>query len=163
MFALGWAVGRGGTRLDDRLLAVDGPEWLLRVTDTRVLIAALAVACGVALSRRRWRLAAVVAICPLVGIAAAQGLKRLFGRELEGALAYPSGHITALVVTVGMVVLVTGVDGWLLALAAVVIAAGMYAVGTTYHYFTDTVGAVLLGTAIVAVGARVADPPRRSS
>jgi hypothetical protein len=28
----------------------------------------------------------------------------------------------------------------------------------TYHYFTDTVGAVLLGAAIVSVGARLTEP-----
>jgi hypothetical protein len=28
----------------------------------------------------------------------------------------------------------------------------------TYHYFTDTVGAVLLGTAIVSIGARLTEP-----
>ncbi|WP_307787885.1 PA-phosphatase [Mycolicibacterium sp. S2-37] len=156
LFALGWAVGGGSTRLDDRLLAIDGPDWLLVVVDERFLAALVVGAGAAALWRRRWRLAVVVAVCPLVGIAAAQAMKRLFGRELDGAVAYPSGHVTALVVAAGMVVLVTGANRWVLAIAVVLIAAGMYAVGTTFHYFTDTVGAFLLGTAVVAVGAVLA-------
>lgn len=149
-------LGRGSNRFDDRLLRIDGPDWLLFVVDRRFLAVLLIGACGVALWRQRWVLGVVVAVCPLVGIAAAQGLKRVFGRELGGALAYPSGHVTALTVTVGMVALVVA-RRWVAAAAAVLVVAGMYAVGTTFHYFTDTVGAVLLGTSVVALGATVLD------
>ncbi|WP_422742416.1 PA-phosphatase [Mycobacterium sp. WMMD1722] len=153
---LGWLVGGGSNRLDDRLLRIDGPDWLLWVVDERFLIALLAGACGVALGRRRYPLAVAVAICPLVAIAAAQGLKRAFGRELDGALAYPSGHVTALVVAVGMVALVAA-RRWAVVAAVALIAAGMYAVGTTYHYFTDTVGGLLLGSSVVALAAVLLD------
>jgi hypothetical protein len=36
------------------------------------------------------------------------------------------------------------------------IALAMVGVGATFHYFTDTVGGVLLGTSIVCIGALVA-------
>jgi hypothetical protein len=37
-------------------------------------------------------------------------------------------------------------------------ALGMIGQGVTYHYFTDTVGALLLGTAIVCTAAWLAEP-----
>ena len=38
---------------------------------------------------------------------------------------------------------------------------GMLGQGVTYHYFTDTVGALLLGTAVVCVAALAAELDRR--
>ena len=46
----------------------------------------------------------------------------------------------------GMLVLVAGGALWAVILAAVVSLLAMLGQGVTYHYFTDTVGAVLLGT-----------------
>jgi membrane-associated phospholipid phosphatase len=37
----------------------------------------------------------------------------------------------------------------------------MVVVGMSFHYFTDTVGALLLGSAYVAVAARLTARPRR--
>ena len=48
-------------------------------------------------------LAAAVVICPPLGIAVVRTVKPLFGRLSEGALAYPSGHVTTLVVVAGLV------------------------------------------------------------
>jgi membrane-associated phospholipid phosphatase len=153
---LGWLVGRGSTPLDDWLLAIDGPDWLLVLVDERVLIGALAAAVVVALWRRQWRLTLVAALCPPVAVGTTQILKRVFDRELTGELAYPSGHVTALVSVVGVVVLVAGARRWMVAAGAVVMVVGMFAVGLTFHYFTDTVGALLVGTGVVALGARLA-------
>lgn len=160
---VGLAVGRGSTPLDDWLLAIDGPDWLLVLVDERVLIGAVAVAFLVALWRRRWRLAAVVGLCPLVAVGTAQVLKRVFDRELTGELAYPSGHVTALASAVGVVVLVAGVRRWVVTVGVVLVVVGMFAVGLTFHYFTDTVGAVLVGSGVVALGARFAAADIRRS
>lgn len=103
------------------------------------------------------------ALCPPVAVVSAQLLKRVFGRTRDGELAYPSGHITALVVIAGMVVLVAGGRLWALVLAALAVVAGMILVGMTFHYFTDTVGALLLGSAYVAVAARLVARPRRDT
>ena len=90
---------------------------------------------------------------PLAGIALARLLKQVFGRGNGGDLAYPSGHTTAAVVVVGMIVLVAGAATWVLFAAAVFIVLAVIGQGVTYHYFTDTVGALLLGIAIVCVAA----------
>lgn len=108
----------------------------------------------------RWRLAAVSALCPPVAVVSAQLLKRVFGRTRDGELAYPSGHITALVVIAGMVVLVAGGRLWAIVLATAAVVVGMVLVGITFHYFTDTVGALFLGSAYVAMAARLVERPR---
>lgn len=161
LFALGWFVGKGPTPFDDRLLALHAPRPLLVYIQAPVLIAVLAAAVGYALWRGRWRLAVVAALCPPVAVASAQLLKRLFGRTRDGELAYPSGHITALVVVAGMVVLVAGGRLWSVLTATAAIVVGMVVVGMSFHYFTDTVGALLLGSAYVAVAARLVARPHR--
>jgi hypothetical protein len=71
--------------------------------------------------------------------------------------------VTVTVVVLGMVVLLTAAAWWtvligssahrLIAVTAVVL--GMVGQAVTYHYFTDTVGGLLLGTAIVCVAAQL--------
>jgi hypothetical protein len=163
MFVLAWAVGKGSTPLDDwfhEFRRTPARE-LLVFTDPWLLTFVLCVVFAVALSRRRWRLAVVVIASPLVGITAARLLKQLFGRENDGALAYPSGHTTAVVVVTGMIVLVAGAATWAVVVATVVSALAMIGQGVTYHYFTDTVGAGLLGSAVVCTAALVAELDRR--
>jgi membrane-associated phospholipid phosphatase len=158
MFALGWAVGPSSTPIDDwfhRFHRTPARE-LLFFTDPSVLVTALAFGVVVALRLRRWRLAVVMAVTPVVGIVLARLLKEFFGRENDGALAYPSGHTTAAVVVMGMIVLLAGAETWAVLLAAVVVVLAALGQGVTYHYFTDTVGAVLLGSAVVGVAAVVA-------
>ncbi|TQR87974.1 PA-phosphatase [Mycobacterium hodleri] len=92
----------------------------------------------------------------LVGVVAVRVLKRLFGREREGALAYPSGHVTVMMTVLGVVVLVWGARRWLLLAAAVFAGLGTAGQALTYHYFTDTIGAVLLGSSLVVLAATAA-------
>ena len=158
MFVLGWAVGKGSTPVDDWFheFRRTPARWLLFFTDPRVLTTALMFGIATALYRGRRRLAAVMVIAPFVGIVLAAVLKRFFARQSEGDLAYPSGHATAVVVVVGMLVTLAGAVWWAVVVAAVVIALAMIGQGVTYHYFTDTVGALLLGSAVVCLAAVVA-------
>ena len=158
MCVLGWAVGKRSTPLDDWFHGFGrGPAGeMLVFTDPWLLGFLLVAAVGVALSRRRWRLCVVIATAPLVAIVLARTLKALFGREKDGALAYPSGHTTVAVVVVGVIVLIAGARTWAILAAAVYIVLAMIGQGVTYHYFTDTVGALLLGSAVVCVAAAVA-------
>jgi membrane-associated phospholipid phosphatase len=155
MFALGWAVGHGSTPLDDwfHQFHRTPARKLLYLTDPAALVAVLAFGVAVALRLRRWRLAVVMAVTPMIGVVLARLLKDFFGRENDGALAYPSGHITAVVVVMGMIVLLAGAEAWVLLVSAVVVTLAAIGEGVTYHYFTDTVGALLLGSAVVCVAA----------
>jgi hypothetical protein len=155
MVALGLAVRSGSTAMDDwfHRYGHSPARWLLFFSDPRVLAVVVIATLAVALYRRRWRLAIATVVCPLLAMWLAQVLKRLFGRKNGGALAYPSGHTTTMVVVVGMVVLATGVALWAVLAATVWCLLGMIGQGVTYHYFTDSVGALLLGAAIVGVAA----------
>jgi hypothetical protein len=157
LVALGLVVGKGSTPLDDWFTRT-GEEHpllgrLLFFTDGRVVFVACAIVVAAALVRRRWRFAAVIAVTPLVAIVVARLCKRWFGRLSDGELAYPSGHTTLAVVVLGLAVLAAGVTVWSVAAAAVVAALGVLGQAFTYHYFTDTVGAVFLGTALVSLAA----------
>ncbi len=61
----------------------------------------------------------------------------------------------------GMLVLVAGSAMWAVVLAGTVTLLGMVGQAVTYHYFTDTVGALLLGTAVVCVAALIVELDRR--
>ena len=153
MVVLGWAVGKGSTPVDDWFHSFRGSpaRWLLFFTDPRVLALVVVVSVAVGVSRRQWHLAAAVVLAPVVAIVLARLLKPLFGRASEGALAYPSGHTTTMVVVIGMVVLMAGAALWAVLVAVCWFVLGMVGQGVTYHYFTDAVGALLLGSAIVCV------------
>ncbi|MDT5242835.1 MAG: hypothetical protein QOD36_211 [Mycobacterium sp.] len=155
MLLLGWAVGSGSTSVDDwfHQYGVGAAKRLLFFTDPRVLAVLVGGCVVVALYQRQRRLAAATVLSPPTAIALAQLFKRLFGRQNDGALAYPSGHTTTMVVVMGMVVLVAGVALWAVLVAVGYCLLGMIGQAVTYHYFTDTVGALLLGTAIVCVAA----------
>jgi hypothetical protein len=158
MAALAWVVGKGSTPLDDwfHTFRRTPARKLLVFSDPYLLTYLVIVCVGVALGARRWRLAVVMAASPLIGIVLARVLKQVFGRESGGALAYPSGHITAAVVVSGMVVLVAGAAPWAVVAAATFAILGIVGQAVTYHYFTDTVGAALLGSAVVCIAAVVA-------
>jgi hypothetical protein len=155
MVLLGWAVRKGSTPVDDwfHRYGHSPAHRLLFFTDPRVLALVLVISVAVAASRRQWHLAAAVVLAPVVAIVLVRLMKPLFDRRSEGALAYPSGHTTTMVVVMGMVVLVAGVALWAVLVGIAFCLLGMIGQGVTYHYFTDTVGALLLGTAIVCVAA----------
>ncbi len=157
MLLLGWAVGRGATGVDVwfQQLGHTPLRWLAQGADRGLLVLVLLAAVTDALVRRRWRLAAVMVFSPLLAIALVQLLKELFDRRKEGGLAYPSGHVTATTVVWGMVVLVAGAALWAVVLAASACVLTAVGVGVTFHYITDTVGGLLLGTAIVCLAAQV--------
>jgi hypothetical protein len=160
MVLLGLAVGQSSTPLDDWFQHVRrvhrGVYALLLFTDARLVVLLFLVALVIALVRRQWRLAAVVFLTPPVAVAAVRILKRLFDREKLGALAYPSGHITVTVVVLGLLVIVTGPRVWKFVVAAVWAFFGLLGQAFTFHYFTDTVGAVFLGTALLCLAVRAA-------
>jgi membrane-associated phospholipid phosphatase len=88
-------------------------------------------------------------------------LKPLFGRIKGEALAYPSGHTTVMVVALGMLILAVGARRWLVWAAVAFAALGILGQASTYHYFTDAVGSVLLGTSLVCVAAVILRTLRR--
>jgi membrane-associated phospholipid phosphatase len=153
MVLLGWAVRNGSTPVDDWFHRYGrGPaHWLLFFTDPRVFALVVLVTLAVTLYRRQWRLAIATAACPLLAMGLARLTKPLFGRQKAGAFAYPSGHTATVVAVMGMVVLVAGVAWWAVLVAVGWCLLGIMGQAVTYHYFTDTVGALLLGTAIVCV------------
>lgn len=165
MLLLGWAIQHGPIGVDHWFQHFrHGPaRWLLVFTDPWVLALFWLGAAATAIYTRRWRLLVATIISPAVGLVVEQLCKHLFGREKAGALAYPSGHTTLMVVVMGMVVLAVGARLWLLAAAAVYGLLGMIGQAVTYHYFTDALGALLLGSAIVCVAARLVEPAPNST
>lgn len=163
MLVLGLAVGKASTPVDDwfgqyrRSFA----RHLVVIADPRVLISVLLVVFAVALYQQRWRLAAMTVVAPAVGIAIVRLLKPMFERDKEGGLAYPSGHVTTTVIVVGLLIMATCAARWAVATAVVVVPLVMLGVGVTFHYFTDTVGGLLLGSAVVCLAALVAKLDRR--
>jgi hypothetical protein len=59
-------------------------------------------------------------------------------------------------VVLGLFILVAGGAWWAVLIAVTYVALAMVGVGSTFHYFTDTVGGALLGASIVWVAALVA-------
>ena len=160
MVALGLAVGKGSTSVDDWFHEYGGgpAKWLLLFTDPRVLAILLAGTLAVAVYQRRWRLAVVAVMSTAAALGLVRLLKPLFDRQDGGVLAYPSGHTATMVVVMGVLVLVARAALWAVLVAVAYCALGMIGQGVTFHYFTDTVGALLLGTAIVCTAAWFAEP-----
>ena len=92
---------------------------------------------------------------PIVAWFLVQIFKDMFGRRKDATLAYPSGHITLTVVIWGMVVLVAGAALWSVVTSIAVVVLAMLGQAVTWHYFTDTIGGLLLGTAVVCVAALI--------
>jgi membrane-associated phospholipid phosphatase len=157
MALLGVAVSNGSTQLDDWFHAWGGgpPRYLRYLADQRLLVLIVLATLAVTNHRHQWRLAVATAACPLLAMGVARVLKPLFGRQRGPDYAYPSGHSATVVVVMGMVVLVAGVALWAVLLAVAYSLLAIVGVGATFHYFTDTVGGALLGTAIVCTAALI--------
>ncbi|MBI3214503.1 MAG: PA-phosphatase [Mycobacterium sp.] len=155
MVVLGIAVGKASTPLDDWFLYEAHIRWLrpflLFFVEPRVLMLLYALGVVIALWQRRWLMATLAAVAPVVALITARLCKMLFGREIDHILAYPSGHVTVMTTVLGMLVLVAHRRVWAIVAATFAGLAGMLGASTTFHYFTDAVGAVLLGTAVVCV------------
>lgn len=154
---LGWAVGKGSTPVDDWFQRTRGSElrWLLFFTDQRtvlvILLGTLAVA--VVCYRKRWLLAVFVLANPVAAVLLSRLLKDLFGRHKGSVPAYPSGHTTLMVVVLGMAILVLGARLYVVLVSIAWVLLGMLGQAVTYHYFTDVVGGLLLGSALVCAAA----------
>jgi len=165
MVVLGLVVGHGDTAFDDwslrvmqRVLGPD-PVWMLYFSWALPMMVILAVAVLIALVRRRWRLAVVVALCPLLSVIATRLLKPLFGRYKGDALAYPSGHTTVVITVMAMLVLAAGVSLWLMLVAGLVtVIGGLSMAATDLHYLTDNIGSVFLASATVCLAMLAAGP-----
>lgn len=153
MLLLGLAVGKASTPVDDRFQKYrhSPVRWLQFFADPRVVGIVLAAVVFYALYRRRWRLAVLAVVSPVVAVACVAVTKPLFDRQIRGGLSYPSGHTAVMVVVMGFLVLAAGAAVWSVLVAVVFCGLGVIGLAVTYHYFTDTVGALLLGTAIVCV------------
>ncbi len=114
MAALGLAVGKGATPIDDwfHQFRHSPGQYLLVLTDPSLLAVVMMAGIAVAFDSRRGRLAATAAVSPIVAWFLVQIFKDMFGRRKDATLAYPSGHITLTVVIWGMVVLVAGAALW---------------------------------------------------
>lgn len=150
MVLLGWAVGPGSTPLDDWFQRANGSALgrLLFFTDQRTVAVILLGTVVLAAYRRRWLLAGMVVATPVVAVVLSRIFKELFGREKGGTLAYPSGHTTLMVVVLGMAILVVGAKVRVLMAAIVWALLGIIGQAVTYHYFTDAVGGLLLGSSL---------------
>lgn len=165
MVVLGIAVGDGSTAFDDWALRVmqrvfgPDPIWMLYFSWALPMMVTLGVAVLIAVARRRWRLAVVVAFCPVLSVLATRLLKPLFGRYKGDALAYPSGHTTVVITVMAMLVLAAGVSLWLVLVAGVVtVIGGLSMAATDLHYLTDNIGSVFLATAAVCLAVLAAGP-----
>lgn len=155
MVLLGLGVRDSATPVDAWMQQARGGPLgsLLLFTDYRTAWVLLLTAVAVSLYRRMWALVPVIVVVPIVAVWAARALKPIFGRLKDEGLAYPSGHTTAMVAVLGMLILAIGVRRWLLWAAAVFAGLGILGQAVTYHYFTDAVGALLLGTSLVCLTA----------
>jgi membrane-associated phospholipid phosphatase len=163
MMLLGLGVRDGATPVDAWLQQARGGPLgsLLMFTDYRTTQTLLAATVTVALLRKLWLLVPLALATPAVGLLSTETLKPLFGRFKGEALAYPSGHTTVMIVALGMLILAVGARRWLVWAAVAFAGLGILGQAVAYHYFTDAVGSVLLGSSLVCVAAVIFRSLRR--
>lgn len=128
-------------------------------TEPPVWLTALALLTAASLWRRRWDVAAIAVGAPTTAIALTTWVwKPLFDRWYDDHLAYPSGHTTALVSTLAVLVLASPPvwrRGCACAAVAITALAGVGMVGLGFHYATDVVGGAALAVAVTIAVARL--------
>jgi undecaprenyl-diphosphatase len=143
----------------------------LDVLGSALLWDALVAGIAVLLWVRGRRAAAVVLLVGLLGAEAMATVAKLAvdrGRpagvevtDLITQASYPSGHVVRTVVTAGLLVAFAWPrvprSGAIAAAVAGVVAMGVARIAAGEHWFTDVVGAVLLGIAVLAVIGLVVD------
>ncbi|WP_234788902.1 PA-phosphatase [Mycolicibacterium iranicum] len=127
--------------------------YFLVFTDGRVLLTICGIVVAAAALQRRWALAAATAITPLLAVMAARLAKRSFGRLKGGEICYPSGHTTLAFVVLAMAVLLVGTATWAVMTFTAIMVFAVIGQAVSYHYFTDAIGALFLGSAFVCVAA----------
>ena len=165
MVLLGMGVRGGATPVDAWLQQAHSSPLssLLVFTDYRTAQALLIASLVASLYRRLWALLPLIVVLPVVAVGASSVLKPVFGRMKEQGLAYPSGHTTVMVVLLGVLILAVGIRRWLVWAAVAFALLGILGQSVTYHYFTDAVGALLLGTSLVCLAAAVLRWGQRST
>ena len=163
MVLLGMGVRGGATPVDAWLQQAHSSPLssLLVFTDYRTAQALLIASLVASLYRRLWALLPLIVVLPVVAVGASSVLKPVFGRMKEQGLAYPSGHTTVMVVLLGVLILAVGIRRWLVWAAVAFALLGILGQSVTYHYFTDAVGSVLLGTSLVCLALAVLRWARR--
>ncbi|MDA2891682.1 PA-phosphatase [Mycolicibacterium sp. BiH015] len=155
LIALGLGVGEDSTPVDDwfQTLGQNHPQlgYFLVLTDGRVILTLCGVVVAAAALQRRWALAAATAITPFLAVMAARLAKRSFGRLKDGEICYPSGHTTLAFVVLAMAVLLVGAATWAVMTFVAIMVLAVIGQAVSYHYFTDAVGALFLGSAFVCV------------
>jgi membrane-associated phospholipid phosphatase len=118
------------------------------------LVAVLVV---VLAARRRWRAAALAALAPGLALLVTEIGKRVVGRTLDGMLALPSGHTTAVTSVVATIALLwvgrarhvgRAVVVGLLAVTLAATAIGLAMVTLRFHYATDIIAGYCVGVAL---------------
>ena len=119
-----------------------------------------AVALGLWRVARRDALGAALAVITpvLAGALTEFVAKPIIGRRLHGGLAFPSGHVTAATALAGVAVAMAVRQWghratWVVVPAALVplgVSAGVVRAG--FHYVTDAIGGIAMGTAAVLLG-----------
>lgn len=147
---------------------------MVQLTDPGAIVIATVLIAGFAALARRWDLAGLAIAAPLVGTGLTEYVfKPLFGRTVRAvqaltgqvAPAYPSGHETAVstvLALLGLLILrsplpITARVAGLLGLGAYYVVTVFGLVGQSYHYVTDTIGALALAIALVLGGALALD------